>query len=857
MKCRWLSALCLIVLTLSPLWGAELAVDFEGGLPPNVTQKGDVALQRETVHGGAQAVRVGKGGELLLPSSDRDGFGTARMWVYDSGLKLQGEAATTRAYGPVWGLTNSAQATGVAQQLVFGLLYAPYLSGNDSYGWLSTAENGWGSRRYARSPRTPGWHEWVFTVSNETDIVVSVDGKVATGFDIMASKFFRGFSGIYLRGPVELDEPVIVDDIQVAWQEAPLTERTRPLPGEKRKAPPVAPLPLKAALAGQHPRLFFTAADIPGLRARCQTTHKDFLDRAMSGANSYLGQMPPANAADCSDDQDMQQWAWWRLTTLAFGYVATGDEKYARKAGEWMDLFVSYPDWGTGEEINQSMGAANMITGVACAYDWCYDVLTPEQRTRIRDKLLRQVGELYWVGFMDPNTAGYWKGDHQNNHMHHRLCGLTLGALAIAGEAPEAEAYVAAATEQARQVADAIPPDGSNHEGPHYSAFGLNYVVLLFEALRRCTGVDLYGTPGLRNIPYFRAHLMAPGFKDTFNIGDCGRGMYYFNHYLFRLAAEYQDPDAQALMKAAYDAWPDSFVYFPWCVLWYDAGLKQTPLDDIPRWRYFSDLELATYRSSWIDPNALAVLLKCGPYGGHRLNELAKGWVNVAHDHPDANHFMLWWQGQMWAIDDGYPKQTKAGENHNLILVDGKGPTQRGAGWLQPIDNMANMGKLKQVDYKDGVFVARGEAAAYYPQMQAMQRWLAVVGDRYVVVCDNLQSAQGPREYQWLLHSEAEILPEGPSGFALTQNGKTLHLRFALPQAITAKVEDFKVDGQPHGEVLRVMPTAPAQSLRFVAVFSEQECATVQAIEEGSKVAVRLPGAPDLTFDAAGAPPRP
>ena len=47
-----------------------------------------------------------------------------------------------------------------------------------------------------------------------------------------------------------------------------------------------------------------------------------------------------------------------------------------------------------------------------------------------------------WRGFMAPKTAGYWKGDHQNNHRHHRLSGLLLGALVIHGEAPEAETVI-------------------------------------------------------------------------------------------------------------------------------------------------------------------------------------------------------------------------------------------------------------------------------------------------------------------------------------------------------------------------------------------------------------------------------
>lgn len=826
--------------------GQAFVCDLESGLPGNAAVSGEVLVQREIVHGGENAVSLARGAELLIPVAEEDGFGTVTMWVYDSGLTLEGEAAKERAFGPLWGLSNTQD-----QRLCFGLIYAPYLSGNGSYGWISTAENGWSSRRYARSARTEGWRQWRFTVNNETDIVVTVDDREATGFDIMTSKFFRGFSGVYLRGSRDLDERLFVDDLEVSWQQQPLTERVLPLPGEKRPPPEAGPLPLKPHLVGKHPRLFFTAQDIPALLARCKSTHQDFFDRLLSGAESYLGQMPPSAAGQNSNDQDMQQWGWWRLQTLAFAYVVTGDERYGRKAIEWMEVFAAYEQWGTGQETNQSMGAANFLTGMACAYDWCHDLMSDDQRERFRDKLLWQLQEMCWAGFMDPTTAGYWKGDHQNNHRHHRLSGLLLASLALHGEVPEAEAYASFAAEDCRKVADAMPHDGSNHEGPSYTAYGFSYVVRCFDALRHCAGIDLFATTtGLRRIPYFRAHTLTPGFQGVFNFSDSGGSTYYFNHYLFKLAAEYQDGGAQALMDAAYRASPQSFIYHPWNILWYDAELEPVPLEQIPTWAYFDDLEVATYRSSWTDPDALAILFKCGPYGGHRLNELAEGWFNVAHDHPDANHFMIFWKGRMWATDDGYPKKHKGGENHNVVLVDGKGPLQRGTGWLQPIPNMAAMGRIDTVVHEDGLFAARGDATEYYPDLTAAFRWLAVVQDRYVVICDHL-TADEPHEFQWLLHSDADWSQDEPACFSLTKGEQRLRLRFALPAGLVSSIEEDILEEKSRGHVLRVSPQEATGHACFIAVFAMEGLGDLRASEDTSEMTVSLGEGITLVFDVA------
>ena len=279
------------------------------------------------------------------------------------------------------------------------------------------------------------------------------------------------------------------------------------------------PLALKPDLEGKHPRLFFTAGDIPAIRERCAGPHKDFYDRLMSGARAYVGRMPPADEKDCSGDQLMQQWAWWRLGTLAFAYVASGEDRYGDKARDWVMTFCSYDDWGAGKSRNQSMGAGNMLAGVALAYDLCHDRFSPEERATVRAKLHRQISEMVHNGFEDPKTEGYWKSDYQNNHRHHRLCGLLLAALAILDEVPEAADYAGYAEADCRKVLDSLPPDGSSHESPGYMAFGYSYVIRAFAALKHCTGIDLFDHPGIRNMPYFRAYILTPGFRTGKSVG--------------------------------------------------------------------------------------------------------------------------------------------------------------------------------------------------------------------------------------------------------------------------------------------------------------------------------------------------
>ena len=45
------------------------------------------------------------------------------------------------------------------------------------------------------------------------------------------------------------------------------------------------------------------------------------------------------------------------------------------------------------------------------------------------------------------------------------------------------------------------------------------------------------------------------------------------------------------------------------------------PLAELPRWRFWPDLEMFTIRSSWED-DATALLFKCGPPGGHHMQQI-------------------------------------------------------------------------------------------------------------------------------------------------------------------------------------------------------------------------------------------
>jgi hypothetical protein len=262
------------------------------------------------------------------------------------------------------------------------------------------------------------------------------------------------------------------------------------------------------------------------------------------------------------------------------------------------------------------------------------------------------------------------------------------------------------------------------------------------------------------------------------------------------------------------------------------------------------------------------VLFKCGPYGGHRLNELMQErgtqWFNVAHDHPDANHFMLFANGQFWATDDGYPRENKATENHNAILVDGQGMAHRGGGWSQPIARMGEMGRIIGCFGTPGYFAAVGDATNYYAGMTRAWRWLAVVDDAYAVVADALAS-DAPHEYTWRYHCDGDWQQQGdpPRDLEITKGDAKCRMHVLLPPRGTYDLGPDVLEGRERGQVLSVTPEEPGPQQHFLALLhplaagEEWPVSRLQVMDragQGVVMLVEREGAMDvLAFNESGA----
>jgi hypothetical protein len=538
--------------------------------------------------------------------------------------------------------------------------------------------------------------------------------------------------------------------------------------------PPANTFVMRADLAGKHPRLYFTQADIPLIKQRALGPCKWFYDHSKQNFGGYKGK--PADPPGTWKDY---LFGFWGQFAMCMYYLVEGDTGYASTARDWALFYARRSDWLADDLIPM-----DITSGMALTYDILYDYLTASQRAELRTALKRSIDTIMPAFFI----GNYWTEDFDNNHMHNRIHGLAHAAFALYGDDPNINVQAAAdlATGCYQQVARWLADDGSTHEGPGYWDYGYHWVARTAGLLQHVTGIDpVAGKPHFTTDHLYRLYMSTPGWNNTFAIGDAGEGPPDNVDSWTPSIARSSDAAADSVFRRLMHDQPGSFYQHTiWQLLWYNDTLQPKPYTSLPLYRFWPDLEMFSIRGSWAD-TATAFVFKCGPPGGNRLQQLrGTGYANVAHDHPDQNHFLLFANGRMLAQDDGYPTVAKLTRSHNTIVVDTQGQRRDGEGWYQPF-SYDSVGHLDDIMLSGPSAVAAGNATKLYWGITRFVRHIAFVEGSYVISIDDLiGSGAGAHLFDWRLH-KAGTWSSGQPGqfFVADSNNMRLEIRFLEPAA--------------------------------------------------------------------------
>ncbi len=504
-----------------------------------------------------------------------------------------------------------------------------------------------------------------------------------------------------------------------------------------------------------HPGLLFSAADIPLLKERIQrepyaTWWQVVLQRARN---------PPATFVD---ERAEVRYA----KSLAFAWQMTDDAAFAERALAVMQG-VAFPP--RGGDLGEPHNEGEVVAQYAVAYDILhpYAAANDPQALQAMRSILGEEADRLWkgivigeVGFgLFPVKIRLHETPNLGNWHIRAYGGLGLAAMALSeytsGEGTPQE-WADRALEMVTSSLDfqIEARDGGYAEGPFYSRYAADVYLPYLFALKNRTGLDLFADPKIEKMHEWSLNLRLPNGRRP-NIDD-GHLDDFYGHYLAAVQAnggvhrwdwEHNERGLYVRQFSEMDA----------IALYDDSVPAQEPTHGPSV--FMPGAGDAVFRSNW--SAAATYMLLRGENGPARAHGLA-------HEHPDGTSFVLYAGGEMLALDAGYINfdnrdKVNKGRNHNVVLVNGKGPSRR----ILPV--IGTIGDRNDA-FIEGFFASTAgdyaEVRTAYRGVE-LRRRVFFADHSYFFVADEIDDPGRRHAYEWRLHGNGG----GTSGGTYARTG--------------------------------------------------------------------------------------
>jgi hypothetical protein len=524
-----------------------------------------------------------------------------------------------------------------------------------------------------------------------------------------------------------------------------------------------------------HPRLFFDGKDLPALQAVADSTHAVLWNAIRTQVRSQFKEKPELTSSSRRNLETFRG-NGNQMVGLAFACVITQANEYCNAAKRNLLTFASWDEWANGNE--RSLGMAHMVQGNAIAYDWLYNILTPEERERVRNSLAGWTQKLYEASAEEDMVGewqNWWRKAYVQNHYHTIHGAIGTAALALLGEDERAEMWlqhVVARLELALYFLNHIV-DGSWHEGMGYQGYMLSEMLPFLVNLRKIEGQNFLPNEYLQEFATWRIYNHLPG-TDEFILpfGDVSfdyLGADAYNVLRF-IAREYRSGSAQWMADQMVQTGGRrldgrAVAWHVYEFLYYDPSVQPQPPIQLPTAKVLPDIEAVIWRTGW-GQDDLVFGLKSGAYGGRFIfdtftQEVApwegpcaetKCKLSQGHDHDDTNTFYLWKGG--WLAPEVEQPGNWQTAFHNTLLVDGRGQDR-------PTDNedtkpqafVGTDGFLEATANTTHFDYVAADATRRYASkgMQDFTRYVVFIRPDYLLMLDNVAAAEA-HEYTWMSH---------------------------------------------------------------------------------------------------------
>ena len=611
--------------------------------------------------------------------------------------------------------------------------------------------------------------------------------------------------------------------------------------------PWIEPSELLRKIPEAHPRLLFPAAQQEELRATLSTTRKkpyaELLAIADKALELEIMAKPTFDRFDRKKEYAQRRTDYRAsyhqftrtyhkgMLPLAAVYVLSGERRYGEAAKAHLLNLVDWEVDGIAslESSFDEIGLRIQRTA-AQAYDWLYDLMTPEEREKVKAMLIAHgnamLARLEERDFL--NKSAY---SHDG-----RLPGYLIEFSIALAEEPVAQEWMDYAL---RTIMTVFPhwagAEGGWAEGVNYSLSYNDRFITPLHSLNLATGHDLLQMPFFRKFPHFLMYNVAPsGEVVPFGDGEhknISRRMDELYSILYFHSLRNQDPATRWWIDLLprENLEPDRLGVLHRLLL--PDTLTPVPPRDLPLDRAFRGVGWSVFHSELARPkDDLMVMFKSSPYGP------------VSHSHADQNSFVIMKGGQALAIPGGerfpqhgspfheqYTQQTIA---HNALLIDGKGQRNRDA---------TARGKIVDFRSSRNLAYVAGDARDCYPSPLAKYvRHVVFVRPSLLVVLDELE-AETPVEISWLMHTkEKSSLNLESQSFTARRNDERMAVSLTSSAGSLTLSQTDQWPMKPKEGYPMVEAPDPPKQWHFKAVTSQRQAshrlAAVMMIGDSAKI---------------------
>jgi hypothetical protein len=532
-----------------------------------------------------------------------------------------------------------------------------------------------------------------------------------------------------------------------------------------------------------HPRILLLAGEEAAIRQSIvsNATWNKMHEAILKSCDDLLDQPPIERIQIGRRLLDKSREALRRIFQLSYAWRMTGDEKYSLRAEKEMLAIAKFRDWNPSHFLD----VAEMTMAVAIGYDWLYPKLSAESRLTISEAITYK--GLY--PSLDPKNNSWLYTTNNWNQVCN--AGITFGALAVFEDhAQLAKTLVERAVKSIPIAMGEYKPDGAYPEGYGYWGYGTSFNVMFLSALGKAYQSDfgLTATPGFLQTGQFFEN-MSGVTPLVFNWGDSGQGG-GLSPAMFWLAQKNNDLSQLWVEKSYLQR--DDYARFtgdrllPAVMIW---G-KDLPLDKVtePKQLVYKGQganPVCMMRTSWSDKNAIFLGFKVGS-------------PSVNHGHMDIGSFVMEADGTRWATDFGM-QDYESLESKGIQLF---GRTQDAQRWTvfrlnnyshntltinKDLQLVKGYAKIDRFSDKPELMFAQSDLTPVYEyQVASVQRGVAIVDKKYVVIRDELVGTNQATTIRWTMLTSATPIIKGNT-ISFTKEGHTLLLKVNSPSNIKMK----------------------------------------------------------------------